>query len=47
MIHGKNTNIPQKAITTLLHAQATPQNIIAGSLSVIYTQLWLDKGLKK
>ena len=47
MILGKNTNIPQKTITTLPHAQATPQNIIAGSHSAIYTQLWVDKGLKK
>ena len=47
MVLGKNTNIPQKTITTLPHAQATPQNIIAGSHSAIYTQLWVDKGLKK
>ena len=46
MIHGNSTKIPQKTITILSHAQATPQNIIAGRHSAIYTQLWVDKVLK-
>ena len=46
MILGNSTKIPKKTITFLSHAQATPQNIIAGRHSAIYTRLWVDKGLK-
>ena len=35
MILGKNTKIHQTGITVLSHAQATPQNIIAGKQQIL------------